>query len=68
MKKLLIAIISIALGFLVSCKTQTINIASYHAPKRILYAKEFYERRGYRWVKTKPLNDSTVVITFKKRI
>lgn len=64
MKNLAIAIIV----FLASCKVQTIQIASSHAPKQIISAKEFYGERGYKWIKTSPFNDSIVVITFKKRI
>lgn len=52
---------------LASCKMQTIQIVSSHAPKQILSAKEFYQERGYKWTNTRPFNDTIVVITFKKR-
>lgn len=53
--------------FLASCKVQTIQIASSFAPKQIVAAKEFYRERGYKWVNTRPFNDTLVIITFKKR-
>lgn len=63
MKNLTIIIII----FLASCKAQTIQIASSHAPKQIISAKEFYQERGYKWTNTRQFNDTIVVITFKKR-
>lgn len=53
--------------FLASCKVQTIQITSSHAPKQILSAKEFYRERGYKWVSTRPFNDTIVILSFKKR-